>query len=202
MILKRYTRHRKPTGVDARVTIAELRAAPAESSLSATAPKISSTKTTGREDGVPEQNAIAAVESVLRVALPIGPGIQLTCPGFLSNARQHRMFGLASLEVAQLARRHWDSLKTGGPGAFVPNAGSSARQPRSSAGNMGTSVASDWKAVGGHLVGYRDVFDVAVRWRQLSEPNDPVWWIDRLTPEAFQEGFGLQTPIVNGQLKV
>jgi hypothetical protein len=29
-----------------------------------------------------------------------------------------------------------------------------------------------------------------------------VWWIDRLSPEAFQEGFGLQTPLVNGQLKV
>jgi hypothetical protein len=52
------------------------------------------------------------------------------------------------------------------------------------------------------LFDWRDAFDVVVRWRQLSEPNDPVWWIDRLSPEAFQEGFGLQTPLVNGQLKV
>ena len=29
-----------------------------------------------------------------------------------------------------------------------------------------------------------------------------MWWIDRLSPEAFAEGFGLQTPLVNGQLKV
>ena len=36
---------------------------------------------------------------------------------------------------------------------------------------------------------------------QVSEPNDPVWWIDRLPKAAFEEGFGLQTPIVNGQLK-
>lgn len=35
-----------------------------------------------------------------------------------------------------------------------------------------------------HPLGWRDVFDIAVRWRQLSEPNDPVWWIDRLVPEV------------------
>lgn len=52
-----------------------------------------------------------------------------------------------------------------------------------------------------HTFGWRDFFDVAVRWRQVSEPNDPVWWIDRFPAKAFKEGFGLQTPIVNGQLK-
>jgi hypothetical protein len=35
-----------------------------------------------------------------------------------------------------------------------------------------------------HPLGWRDVFDIAVRWRQLSEPNDPVWWIDQLVPEV------------------
>ena len=35
----------------------------------------------------------------------------------------------------------------------------------------------------------------------MSEPNDPVWWIDRLPQDAFADGFGLQTPLVNGQLK-
>jgi hypothetical protein len=29
-----------------------------------------------------------------------------------------------------------------------------------------------------------------------------VFWIDRLAPEAFQEGFGLQTPMVTGQTEV
>lgn len=52
-----------------------------------------------------------------------------------------------------------------------------------------------------HTYGWRDFFDVVVRWRQVSEPNDAVWWIDRLPTKAFNEGFGLQTPIVNGQLK-
>lgn len=43
---------------------------------------------------------------------------------------------------------------------------------------------------------WRDLFDIAVRWRQASEPFDPVWWIDRLTAESFAGGFGLQTPMV------
>ena len=40
------------------------------------------------------------------------------------------------------------------------------------------------------------MYDVAVKWRQYSEPNDPVWWIDLLAPEQFAEGFGSQTPMV------
>jgi hypothetical protein len=52
-----------------------------------------------------------------------------------------------------------------------------------------------------HSFSWRDFFDIVVKWRQISEPNDPVWWIDRLPAKAFKDGFGLQTPIVNGQLK-
>ena len=51
-------------------------------------------------------------------------------------------------------------------------------------------------------VPWRRLLDVCVRWRQLSEPNDPVWWIDTLPRESFEDGFGLQTCILNGQLKV
>ena len=29
--------------------------------------------------------------------------------------------------------------------------------------------------------------DIAVKWRQYSEPNDPVWWVDLLSPEQFTE---------------
>ena len=48
---------------------------------------------------------------------------------------------------------------------------------------------------------WRKFFDIAVRWRHISEPGDPVFWIDTLPRKAFEDGFGLQTPIVNGQLK-
>jgi tetratricopeptide (TPR) repeat protein len=48
---------------------------------------------------------------------------------------------------------------------------------------------------------WRKFFDIAVKWRHISEPGDPVFWIDTLPRKAFEDGFGLQTPIVNGQLK-
>lgn len=199
MILRHYTRHRKPIGPREQVTITDI-----EGQTPSSKPSSAAAKADGEADPAKTAAAIfsrpAIVEGVLRAASPIGPGIQLRCPGFLSNSRQHRMFGLASLELAQMVRGHWDSLKAGGAGAIVPDAGSSTWQPRKS--GVGNTTGGGAAGAGRHPVGYRDLFDVAVRWRQLSEPNDPVWWIDRLTPSAFREGFGLQTPMVNGQLKV
>jgi hypothetical protein len=55
---------------------------------------------------------------------------------------------------------------------------------------------------GDHACDWRDVYDIAVRWRQQSEPFDPVFYIDGMTPAAFAEGFGLQTPMVSGQQRV
>ena len=49
---------------------------------------------------------------------------------------------------------------------------------------------------------WRECFNVLVKWRQISEPNDPVWWIDKLGKKAFEDGFGLQTPLVAGELRV
>ena len=46
------------------------------------------------------------------------------------------------------------------------------------------------------------MMNVLVKWRQISEPNDSVWWIDKLTKASLKEGFGLQTPILSGELKV
>ena len=43
---------------------------------------------------------------------------------------------------------------------------------------------------------WREMMNVLVKWRQISEPNDSVWWIDMLTEASLKEGFGLQTPIV------
>jgi hypothetical protein len=34
---------------------------------------------------------------------------------------------------------------------------------------------------------------------QISEPLDPVVWIDGLTQSAFAAGFGLTTPMLDGQ---
>jgi len=47
--------------------------------------------------------------------------------------------------------------------------------------------------------GWRAIYDIAVGWRQLGEPNDNVWWIDGMPRGDFEEGFGSHTPIVKGQ---
>ncbi|XP_049850015.1 uncharacterized protein LOC126320589 [Schistocerca gregaria] len=56
----------------------------------------------------------------------------------------------------------------------------------------GASASVDW----------RSIYSIVVKWRQYSEPNDAVWWVDQLTPEQFVSGFGSQTPIVTGQYRV
>eukprot|EP01126_Amoeba_proteus_P048813 TRINITY_DN5665_c0_g3_i7.p1 TRINITY_DN5665_c0_g3~~TRINITY_DN5665_c0_g3_i7.p1 ORF type:complete len:397 (+),score=66.41 TRINITY_DN5665_c0_g3_i7:136-1326(+) len=99
-------------------------------------------------------------------------------PGYLSNLRQQKMAGLAVVQVAQTMRDFWFHGKI-----TVQGSGSSFT-----------------KAV--HPFGWRDLYDIIVRWRQISEPNDPVWWVDALTKEQFTEGFGSHTPMITGQCNV
>lgn len=63
-----------------------------------------------------------------------------------------------------------------------------------------SEAGAHWPS-GYHGMCWRDVFDVSVQWRQLSEAFDPVFWLDQLTPQAFAEGFGLQTPLLQGQCR-
>jgi hypothetical protein len=121
--------------------------------------------------------------AILQAAASLGKLIQLNTPGFLSNLRQHRTSGLVMIDLAQTARRYWAAVRAGKPFAFSTQ----------------SSSTQNGKP---HPFGWRDFMDISVRWRQYSEPNDPVFWIDLLAPEAFAEGFGLQTPMVTGQMNV
>ena len=129
------------------------------------------------EDGSQKTNLALLLPHVLRY----GKLLQLKSPGFLSNRRQHRQCGYAILEMAQTIRREWRQEK-----------------PTICSGK----VSSSHELGHAHPFGWRDFFDIAVKWRQFSEPNDPVFWIDNMTKEAFEEGFGLQTPMITGQLHV
>ena len=42
---------------------------------------------------------------------------------------------------------------------------------------------------GKHRFQWRDLFDVFVRWRQVSEPKDVVWWIDGLPEGKVNDTF-------------
>ncbi len=104
-----------------------------------------------------------------------GSLIFLKSPGFIHNSVQRRQFGLAMLYLSTKLRG--EALQ------YAKSVDDDSSNSFSSAG--------DW----------RSFYDMAVRWRQLSEPGDSVWWIDGMPSKAFEDGFGLQTPIVNGQLK-
>lgn len=60
----------------------------------------------------------------------------------------------------------------------------------------------DKRRRGEPVAGWRQVFELVVRWRQVSEPNDQVVWVDKLTRKEFEAGFGSHTPMLSGPTKV
>ncbi|GBG82838.1 hypothetical protein CBR_g36368 [Chara braunii] len=50
--------------------------------------------------------------------------------------------------------------------------------------------------------GWRDLYNIPVKWRQVSEPCDTVVWVDLLSKEEFEAGFGSHTPMVQGQSRI
>ena len=82
----------------------------------------------------------------------------------MRNKRQHAMFGLASLALAQRLMLVWAEE------AEVAEEVEQQQQQQ-----------QEW--------GYRQWLEEAVRWRQASEPADPVWWVDRMPTQAFKDGW-------------
>ncbi|XP_078676262.1 tetratricopeptide repeat protein 13-like [Branchiostoma floridae x Branchiostoma belcheri] len=134
-----------------------------------------------------DQNATLSnvARDIAKVAFPLGDKLQYHTPGFLVNRKQHRWFGLAMLDMAQTVRRVWRVMRKQDTGGSIIVTGRASSGCRTS-----------------HVFGWRDLFDIAVKWRQASEPNDPVWWVDLLNQETFAEGFGSQTPMILGQCHV
>ncbi|XP_078430311.1 tetratricopeptide repeat (TPR)-like superfamily protein isoform X2 [Wolffia australiana] len=155
---------------------------------------------------------------LLQAADLIGHKIQYNCAGFLSNRRQHRMAGLAAIEIAQKVSKIWRSLRrsqpkengkrtrkekiilSGGPSQNRGGACSSSSTNRSGESAPTHAFSDDSSALPGFL-SWRGVYSIAVKWRQISEPCDPVVWIDKLS-EEFNSGFGSHTPMLLGQAKV
>ncbi|RZR80271.1 hypothetical protein BHM03_00006266, partial [Ensete ventricosum] len=127
---------------------------------------------------------------LLHVADVIGQKIQYDCPGFMQNKRQYRMAGLAAIEVAQKVAKYW---------RFLRNANKNGKKTRKKerlnivSQNRGgacctTSGLSETSSYGsnedryasGRSLSWQDVYSVAVKWRQISEPCDPVVWVNKL----------------------
>lgn len=157
---------------------------------------------------------------LVQFAASVGQWVHQDAPGFLKNRRQIAMAGYAALEIAQALRKAWGiSTPVSGSSSsnITPQSGTASKGPKSgkgakkSASNSSTTASTSPGTLDGksssahrkqHQFGWRDMYDIAVKWRQYSEPNDPVWWVDLLTPTQYAEGFGSHTPIITGQCKV
>ncbi|KZV24968.1 tetratricopeptide repeat protein 13-like [Dorcoceras hygrometricum] len=136
--------------------------------------------------------------TLLQYADSIGKKIQYHCRGFLPNRRQYRMAGLAAIEIAQKVSKVWRLLQnewkqlnkgTSKPGKKIrrkekPN----SSQNRGGAGcsTSGFSEATmsystiDDRSVGHPSMSWHNIYSLAVKWRQISEPCDPVVWVNKL----------------------
>ncbi|KAI5684482.1 hypothetical protein M9H77_05710 [Catharanthus roseus] len=157
---------------------------------------------------------------LLQAADSIGKKIQYNCLGFLANRRQHRMAGLAAIEIAQKVSKFWRSLQAEWKHSSKGTAKSGRKirrkdklnPPSQNRGGAGCSTSSfsetstpyaslEERSSGRTGMSWHDVYNVAVKWRQISEPCDPVVWVNKLS-EEFNTGFGSHTPLVLGQAKV
>ncbi|KAF5191664.1 Suppressor of rps4-rld [Thalictrum thalictroides] len=158
--------------------------------------------------------------ALLQEADLIGKRIQYDCPGFLPNRRQHRMAGLAAIEIAQKVSKAWRSLQAEWKHSSKGTTKSSKKarrkerlhllsQNRGGAGCSTSSLSdtstsygvSDDRTSGLCAMSWQDIYALAVKWRQISEPCDPVVWVNKLS-EQFNSGFGSHTPLILGQAKV
>ncbi|KAL7714763.1 Tetratricopeptide repeat protein [Entamoeba marina] len=127
-----------------------------------------------------DENSIPStkiINQILTPAMNIGKFMQYNSQGFVKNKSQYLMGGMGAIEVGKFIRRVIPEWKTGG---LTEEAA------------LGLVDKIKW----------RDIMELIVKWRQISEPNDPVFWIDRLTHEQFEEGFGSHTPMYIGQTRV
>lgn len=129
---------------------------------------------------------------LLKISDTIGKLIQYQHDGFMPNSRQQRAAGLACIECAQFLM---NIAKSDKPSDFlVSNKGSSSIGRGSEKMEFPVIHTS-----GTHPAGWRDAFDIIVKWRQLAEPSDPVVWVDLLSDQEFVSGFGSHTPMYTGE---
>lgn len=129
------------------------------------------------------------LKSIVEISRGLSHWIQLDSPGFLLNSRQHKAFGLATLQMAKKLSQHCDLIITQCDEQIFASSSSPPKPdnkaPSGGSGGGGLQVLNCGASGGStdeggtHTFMFRDFFDVAVKWRQVSEPNDPVWWIDR-----------------------
>jgi tetratricopeptide (TPR) repeat protein len=141
--------------------------------------------------------------NIIQYAENLGHSLQYHSPGFIKNKRQYRMAGLAMLESNEILHKYIQQVKTkyNIPNIYVSDAESLAELYSIQQNRIIDTIINDMKN-NPNAFTWRKFMNIIVKWRQISEPNDSVWWIDQLTEESYNIGFGLQTPMYSNQLKI
>ncbi|OCT77871.1 tetratricopeptide repeat protein 13 [Xenopus laevis] len=50
------------------------------------------------------------------------------------------------------------------------------------------------------LMQWRDMFDIAVKWRRISDPDQPVLWLDQMPAQSLIRGFNNHINLIRGQI--
>jgi len=110
------------------------------------------------------------------------------------------MAGFAAIEIAQKVSKAWRALQTEWKYSNKNNSssknGKRARRrerinmPSQNRGGAGCSTSSTSETSPSHgivddrsssrSISWKDIYSIAVRWRQISEPCDPVVWVNKL----------------------
>lgn len=108
------------------------------------------------------------------------------------------MAGLAAIEIAQKVSKVWRALQAEWRNSKkgIQKSGKRARRrervnlPSQNRGGAGCSTSSSAETSTSYgtiedrtscrAMSWQDIYSVAVRWRQISEPCDPVVWVNKL----------------------
>lgn len=137
-------------------------------------------------------------DAAVRASFCLTSVLLLDCPGFINNRRQRRSFGLGVLQAVAALREHlWGGASTSGgltvldyagsrstadliaagkPASITPSSSSSAGSTkRASLTGVAAGKAKTSKGTRAynprmslHRLGWRDLMDIFVRWRQVS----------------------------------
>ncbi|XP_039770733.1 tetratricopeptide repeat protein 13 isoform X2 [Ornithorhynchus anatinus] len=50
------------------------------------------------------------------------------------------------------------------------------------------------------LMQWRDMFDIAVKWRRIADPDQPVLWLDQMSARSLSRGFNNHINLIRGQV--
>ncbi|ONM27966.1 Suppressor of RPS4-RLD 1 [Zea mays] len=122
---------------------------------------------------------------------------------------KYRMAGLAAIEIAQKVSKAWRFLRNPKNIAKLVRKRDKLNMSQNRGGYCSTSTLAgsptsspnEDRVSSGISLSWQDVYNIAVKWRQISEPCDPVVWVNKLS-EEFNSGFGSHTPMLLGQAKV